>query len=78
MDPDLADAEGSYRRGYYQGAWDVIAAVLPFLPPKARGRLERWHEKDVSAWRYENKRRRGPADEIVAEIMPPRSKLHLG
>jgi hypothetical protein len=77
MESEMNDAEGSYRRGYYQGAWDVIQAVLPSLSHEDRLQLERWHTTDVHRWRYESTRKRGPDDHIGRAIMPPRTKLKL-
>jgi len=77
FDSESADAEGSYRRGYYQGAWDVIDAVTPLLLPADAKKLHDWHTKKVHRWRYLDKSRRGPDDAIIRAIIPPRQNLKL-
>jgi hypothetical protein len=77
MNHEMADAEESYRRGYYQGTWDVIEAVLPLLKADAGEKLVKWHTDHVHKWRYGNKNTRGPDNRIAGAIIPPRQKLKL-
>ena len=74
---DDDDPEQSYRRGYTQGAWDVLRALSPRLSAIERTRLEEWfkeaHEWRLAAMREESKR--GANGEITGAIYPPRKGL---
>lgn len=74
---EIDDPEASYRRGYAQGSWDVIQAVLPLLSEHQRAKLDGWHQFRVSGWRYQNKSQRGPGSMITHAIVPPRQYLKL-
>jgi hypothetical protein len=77
-EPDeMDDPEASYRRGYAQGAWDVMEAVLPFLPEAQREKLKGWHSVRVFEWRYRNKQGRASNGRVTGAIMPPRQFLKL-
>ena len=45
------DLEMSFRRGYQQGATEVIDAIERFLDPATREVVRAWIEKDVYTWR---------------------------
>ena len=50
-DPEMDDAEASYRRGYQQGAFDALAAIdrYPIL------RVKEWVNNTLSRWRYQDR-----------------------
>jgi hypothetical protein len=45
---EFDDAEGSYRRGYQQGAYDALQAIQTVSIPKVRA----WVEEKLMRWRY--------------------------
>jgi hypothetical protein len=76
-----SDPEGSYRRGYTHGAWDVIEAVRGLLPAREQAKLEAWFSGPAQEWRMENLRGESKRDEngdFTATLYPPRRFLHLG
>ena len=75
------DPEASYRRGYTQGAQDVITAVRDLLPAAELKKLEAWHSGPASKWRLANatgKSKRGAEGFVGADLAPPRRLLKLG
>jgi hypothetical protein len=45
------DPEMSYRRGYQDGALEMMRAVERFLEPATRQVVRRWIEQDINGWR---------------------------
>jgi hypothetical protein len=45
------DPEMSYRRGYQDGASEILRAVEPFLDPATRHVVRAWIEQDINGWR---------------------------
>ena len=45
------DPEMSYRRGYQDGAFEMLRAVERFLDPATRDVVHAWIEQDVNGWR---------------------------
>lgn len=78
MSSDIDDPEASYRRGYHQGAFDVIAAVSEALSEVQRKELEKWLNGPVYKWRLENLRGKdlNRADSNPPSI-PPRHLLKI-
>ena len=48
---EFDDAEQSYRRGFEQGAYEVLRVVSPHLSPSVAKRLEDWVSVEVRRWR---------------------------
>jgi hypothetical protein len=47
------DPEMAYRRGYQDGAFEMLCAVEQFLDPAARKAAHTWIEQDINGWRLE-------------------------
>jgi hypothetical protein len=45
------DPEMSYRRGYQDGASEMLHAVEHFLDPATRDVVRAWVEQDINGWR---------------------------
>ena len=45
------DPEMAYRRGYQDGASEMLSAVERFLDPAARQIARSWIEQDIDGWR---------------------------
>jgi hypothetical protein len=45
------DPEMSYRRGYQDGALEMLRAVERFLDPATRQVVRSWIEQDINGWR---------------------------
>jgi hypothetical protein len=45
------DPEMSYRRGYQDGAFQMLHAVERFLDPATRDVVRGWVEQDINGWR---------------------------
>jgi hypothetical protein len=45
------DPEMSYRRGYQDGAFEMLRAVERFLDPATRKVVRAWIEQDINGWR---------------------------
>jgi hypothetical protein len=45
------DPEMSYRRGYQDGASDMLHAVEQFLDPATRDVVRAWVDQDINGWR---------------------------
>jgi hypothetical protein len=45
------DPEMSYRRGYQDGALEMLRAVERFLDPATRQVARGWREQDINGWR---------------------------
>jgi hypothetical protein len=45
------DPEMSYRRGYQDGALEMLRAVERFLDPTTRQVARGWIEQDINGWR---------------------------
>ena len=76
---EFDDPEQSYRRGYAQGAWDVLDAVKAYLPKDQYEALQAWHTGDFWPWRISGMRREsvrasGP-NPFPAGVNPPRDRL---
>jgi len=48
------DPEACYRRGFAQGAKEVVAAVAALLPNGAATKLQQWLDDDLAQWRSAN------------------------
>jgi hypothetical protein len=48
---DRNDPEMSYRRGYQDGAFEMLRAVERFLDPATLEVVRRWVEQDINGWR---------------------------
>lgn len=71
---DFDDPEGSYRRGYTQGAWAVMEAVHGQIPEQEYRRLNAWFNKRLRKWRmdaYTGKSKRSDAKVPTIDIAPP-------
>ena len=69
-DPEFENAELSYRRGYQQGAHDVLQLVRDGLYPEE---IRRWVDVDVRRWRIEGMVERAKSGR-VKRILPPRRR----
>jgi len=78
MKSDFDDPEASYRRGYHQGAYDVIAAISAALSEHQRKALDQWLYGPVYTWRLRNLQGKDSrrADSNPPSI-PPRDLLHI-
>jgi hypothetical protein len=45
------DPEMAYRRGYQDGALEMLRAVERFLDPATREVVRAWIEQDINGWR---------------------------
>ena len=76
---EFNDPEQSYRRGYAQGAWDVLDAVKEKLSNNDRSHLEDWFEEKVREWRLEGMRkesvRAAGMNPFPRGVRPPREGL---
>ncbi len=54
------DPEMSYRRGYQDGAFEMLRAVERLLDPATRQVVHTWIEMDVDGWRLAAVRRCPP------------------
>ena len=45
------DPEMSYRRGYQDGALEMLRSVEQFLDPAIRKVAQAWIEQDINGWR---------------------------
>jgi hypothetical protein len=76
---EFNDPEQSYRRGYAQGAWDVLDAVKERLTEDDRSILEEWFQEQVWEWRSAGMRKKSVrATEInpfPPGVRPPREGL---
>ncbi len=45
------DPEMAYRRGYQDGALEMLRAVERFLDPATRQVVRSWIEQDINGWR---------------------------
>jgi hypothetical protein len=45
------DPEMSYRRGYQDGALELLCAVERFLDPATQKAIRAWIEQDINGWR---------------------------
>ena len=68
MTDEMFDPEQSYRRGYSQGAWDVIEALEKRLLPSEFQRLKDWFQQ-VEEWQLQSMRG------SVEKTTPPRAGL---
>jgi hypothetical protein len=48
---EKSDPEMAYRRGYQDGALEMLRAVERFLDPATRNVAHDWIEHDVNGWR---------------------------
>lgn len=73
---DMDDPEGSYRRGYTQGAWDIIKFVRGKISAADQSRLETWFTKDAGEWRLKayHGETRAPHG-VTSDLFPPRHRL---
>ena len=51
MTDEMHDSEMSYRRGYHQGAQQVLDAIKHCLPMRQRSIVHTWIVEDVCKWR---------------------------
>jgi hypothetical protein len=78
MKSDFDDPEASYRRGYQQGAYDVIAAISHGLPESQKKALNQWLNGPVYKWRLKNIQGRDlNRTNSNPPSMPPRHLLHI-
>ena len=45
------DPEMAYRRGYQDGASEMLQAIERFLDPAAQRTARRWIKQDINGWR---------------------------
>jgi hypothetical protein len=45
------DPEMAYRRGYQDGAFEILRVVERFLDPWTRKVVDSWIEQDINGWR---------------------------
>ena len=48
---EKTDPEMAYRRGYQDGALEMLRAVERFLDPATRDVVRAWIEQDINGWR---------------------------
>ena len=48
---DRNDPQMSYRRGYQDGAFEMLRAIERFLDPLTRDVVRAWIEQDINGWR---------------------------
>jgi hypothetical protein len=51
MTDEMHDPEMSYRRGYHQGAQQVLDAIKHFLPVRQSSIVHAWIAEDLGKWR---------------------------
>ena len=77
MQNEMHDPEMSFRRGYHQGAQQVLDAVKHYLPRPQKLIVQAWIAEDVRKWRVaglkgESKRER---DGSTVMCKPPTGRL---
>jgi hypothetical protein len=48
---EKTDTEMAYRRGYQDGASEMLQAIEHFLDPAAQRIARRWIKQDINGWR---------------------------
>ena len=77
MTDEMHDPEMSYRRGYHQGAQQVLDAIKHFLPVRQSSIVDAWIAEDVCKWRVAGLKRESKRDHDGSTVMckPPTGRL---
>ena len=67
------DPEMSYRRGYQDGASELLRAVERFLDPATREAVRGWVEQDINGWRLKAMLGHPPTWRLT-ELRAPKSR----
>jgi len=77
MADEMHDPEMSYRRGYHQGAQQVLDAIKHHLPMRQSSIVHAWIAEDVCKWRVAGLKRESKRDHDGSMVMcqPPKERL---
>ena len=77
MADEMHDPEMCYRRGYHQGAQQVLDAIKHHLPMRQSSIVHAWIAKDVLKWRVAGLKGESKRDHDGSTVMckPPIERL---
>jgi hypothetical protein len=77
MADEMHDPEMCYRRGYHQGAQQVLDAIKHCLPVQQRSIVHAWIAEDLLKWRVAGLKGESKRDHDGSTVMcqPPKERL---
>lgn len=77
MTDEMHDPEMSYRRGYHQGAQQILDAIKQHLPVRQSSIVHAWIAEDVCKWRVAAMKGESKREHDGSTVMckPPTGRL---